>query len=276
MMFQGVASIACHFMVALLVLAAVPAHADDVVQTQGATLRLINGAMRDGVVRLGLEIAMKPGWHTYWRYPGDSGVPPEITLADPTIATRLAVHYPAPRRFGTAGDETIGYEGDVVLPIDVAPTQPGRQVDIGLNVRLGICHDICLPVDETLSVTVDPTATPDAIATMRLSNATTAVPQPVASGADLSVFDVRRNPSAKPEIVTFAVRGSSQDLVDVFVEGPEGWALPLPTRISGDAGASRWQIALDGAPSGAATKGVPLKFTLVGKTRAAEQTLSLD
>lgn len=272
---RGFAGFVCSVLVMLL-LAPAPSQATDIIQTQGATLRLINGGLRDGVARLGLEIAMQPGWHTYWRYPGDSGVPPEITLADSTTAGRLAVAYPAPQRFGTAGDETIGYEGDVILPIDVAPTQPGRPVDIGLHVRLGICHDICLPVDETLSVTVDLKATPDPIATMRLANAASSVPQPVSPGADLSVFDVRRDPSVKPEIVTFKVRGPLQDLIDVFIEGPDGWALPLPKRVSGDGQASRWQFALDGLPSGAASKGVPLRFTLVGKTRATDQTLTLD
>lgn len=263
-------------MACLCMLAPNAAQAVETIQTQGATLRLINAGAHDGVARLGLEIAMKPGWHTYWRYPGDSGVPPEITLAEPERVGKLAVAYPAPKRFGSAGDETIGYDSDVVLPLDINMTQNARPVDIDLTVRLGICHEICLPIDETLSVTVDPTAAPDAIAVMRLSDATAAIPQPVPAGADLSVFAVTRDTSKKPEIVTFAVRGPSQDLDDVFIEGPEGWALPLPKRVSGDLAASHWQFALDGVPSGAATKGVPVRFTLVGKTRATDQTLILD
>ncbi len=141
-------------------LVAGPVGAAEVAETQGATLRLIRGPIENGVAHLGLEIAMKPGWHTYWRYPGDSGVPPEITLVPADSAKSLTVAYPAPQRFGSPGDETIGYDGDVILPLSVALSASPKVTTLAITARLGICHDICLPVDETLAVAIDPVTAP--------------------------------------------------------------------------------------------------------------------
>lgn len=252
------------------------AKAADVVETQGATLRLIRGTVANGVARLGLEIAMKPGWHTYWRYPGDSGVPPEITLAPSETAHGLTIAYPAPQRFGAPGDETIGYDGDVVLPLSVALSAPSQPTHLAISARLGICHDICLPVDETLTVPIDPTTIAAADDLALLTAAEASVPKPVAAGAPLSVVALQVDTSTMPAIAMLTLHGDDATIRDVFVEGPEGWALPLPKRLSAGPGKSQWRFALDGLPSGAKWQGVPLTLTVVGSQGSATQTVTLN
>lgn len=254
---------------------ATPAVAADVVETQGATLRLIRGTTENGVARLGLEIAMKPGWHTYWRYPGDSGVPPEIALTQGNAARELTVAYPAPQRFGTPGDETIGYDGEVILPLSVRLAAPDKPTTLAISARLGICHDICLPVDETLSVAVDPAiaARPDDLA--RLAAAIANVPKPVETGAALSVAALKVDAASKPATVNLTLQGDDASIRDVFVEGPENWALPLPKRLSAEPGKSQWRFALDGLPADAKWAGTPLTVTVVGSGGAVTQTIAL-
>lgn len=256
-------------------LLAVQADAGDVAETQGATLRLIRGKIDNGIAHLGLEIAMKPGWHTYWRYPGDSGVPPEITPADADGSKRLTVAYPAPQRFGSPGDETIGYDGDVVLPLSVTLATPDKPQTLAITARLGICHDICLPVDETLSVAIDPTRPPAPDDIALLSSAEASVPKPVAAGMPLSVAGFKVDTATKPATVDITLQGDDASVRDVFVEGPENWALPLPKRLSAEPGKSQWRFALDGLPSGATWQGAPLTITAIGSQGAATQTLAL-
>lgn len=251
------------------------ARAGDVAETQGATLRLIRGATDSGVAHLGLEIAMKPGWHTYWRYPGDSGVPPEIALAPGDAAKSLTVAYPAPQRFGSPGDETIGYDGDVILPLSVQFASPDQPTTLAISARLGICHDICLPVDETLSVAIDPASAPSPDDLTQLKAAEARVPKPVESGAPHSVASLKIDAATKPAIVDLALQGDDATIHDVFVEGPEGWALPLPKRMPTEPGKSQWRFALDGLPSGAKWQGAPLTVTVVGSQAATTQMISL-
>src|SRR4029079_6779511 len=70
--------------------------------------------------RAAVEIKLKPGWKTYWRYPGDSGVPPVFDFSGSENAGRVTVLYPAPARFPDgSGGQSIGYKGDVILPLHV-------------------------------------------------------------------------------------------------------------------------------------------------------------
>ncbi len=253
-----------------------PAFAADRAETLGGPLRLVPGPIEKGVAHFGLAIDLKPGWHTYWRYPGDSGVPPDLTSAGSSNVADVTVQYPAPMRFGDASDQTIGYQGSVVLPIAARIVDPSKPAGLTLTARLGVCRDICVPVDETLTLPIDPAHPASAADTAEVAAANAAVPQAAVADDDLSITGIRRETTVKPEMVTFTVKGPSGQLTDVFVEGPAGWALPLPTRVAGDGAESTWSFALDGMPSGAKASGAALTFTMVGKTRSTVQSVALQ
>src|SRR5580693_6039182 len=92
---------------------------------QRAAMRLVAGAQRGAgaatIHHAGIEIRLAPGWKTYWRYPGDSGVPPRFDFTGSRNLKSASVHYPAPHRLTDEGGTSIGYKGDVVFPIDVTP-----------------------------------------------------------------------------------------------------------------------------------------------------------
>ncbi|WP_343313786.1 protein-disulfide reductase DsbD domain-containing protein [Brucella sp. BE17] len=111
-------------------------------QTPGGRVRVIieDQASDNGAIRGALQIDLAPGWKTYWRNPGSSGVPPQITLegrADAQIA------YPAPVLF-SAAEDGIGYKRPVSLPITFKPDPDGHRLKG--NVFLGVCEKICIPV----------------------------------------------------------------------------------------------------------------------------------
>lgn len=118
------------------------------------TLRLLPGWRDQDRHIAGLAIDLAPGWKTYWRAPGDAGIPPRITLSSPA-----QVLFPAPQVMDVLGARVVGYDGSVVLPV-VLPVGQGAQ-DITLTADLGICHDICVPVSQTLTARLPDTPARD-------------------------------------------------------------------------------------------------------------------
>jgi len=104
-----------------------------------------------GTYMAGLHIKLAPGWKTYWRAPGEAGIPPRFDWAGSENTATVRVHWPTPKVFSSNGMRTIGYVDDVVLPIELTPTDPGQPMELRGHVELGVCHDICMPADLRLS-----------------------------------------------------------------------------------------------------------------------------
>lgn len=114
----------------------------DAVQT-----RVIPGWKRpDGTIMAGLELTLAPGWKTYWRAPGDAGVPPSFDWTASGNLSGVAIDWPTPHVFDQGGMRTIGYKNQVVLPIAIAPRKDGKPVRLNGTIDIGICKDVCVPV----------------------------------------------------------------------------------------------------------------------------------
>jgi DsbC/DsbD-like thiol-disulfide interchange protein len=114
--------------------------------------RLIGGETEQGKWRAGLDITLHDGWKTYWRVPGDAGVPPQFDWSRSRNAKSVTMLWPAPRRFTDEGGETIGYKDRVVFPVDVAANDPGQPIELALDAFLGVCEKICIPVKLEMSL----------------------------------------------------------------------------------------------------------------------------
>src|SRR3972149_4087313 len=108
-------------------------------------LRLIAGARRGEELRAGVELRLAPGWKTYWRYPGDAGVPPRFDFARSTNVKSVTVLWPAPQRMSEEVGQSIGYKDVVIFPLRVAPQDPTRPVTLRLNLDYAVCEKLCVP-----------------------------------------------------------------------------------------------------------------------------------
>ena len=118
-----------------------------------AAARLITAAEATGsasAIEAGLEIRLAPGWHSYWRSPGDAGIPPSIDWAGSDNLAHAETAWPAPQRWSVQGFETAGYENHVVLPIALTLAQPGRPVVLHAAVDYAACANICVPYSAKL------------------------------------------------------------------------------------------------------------------------------
>src|SRR5688500_315903 len=112
------------------------------VELHASRARLVaSQAKAAGGTRLaGVEIAMSDGWKTYWRTPGDAGIPPQYDWSGSTNAASLKVLYPTPMRMAEAGGEVIGYKHAVLFPVEVTPRDPAKPVSLKLALEFGICR----------------------------------------------------------------------------------------------------------------------------------------
>ncbi|MEX1148072.1 MAG: protein-disulfide reductase DsbD domain-containing protein, partial [Sphingomonadales bacterium] len=87
------------------------------------------------------------GWKTYWIAPGEAGLPPSFDWSGSVNVADVSVDWPAPSRFDVFGVDTVGYEGEVVLPLTITLEKPGKATDLKLAVEFMVCERICLPLD---------------------------------------------------------------------------------------------------------------------------------
>ena len=121
-------------------------------------VRLVAGDSKNGdaQLRAGIEIKMQPGWKTYWRYPGDSGVPPQFDFSGSENLKAAEVLYPAPHLFTDETGQSLGYKERVILPLVVSPQQPGKPVRLRLKIDYAVCEKLCVPAEGRAELTLGP------------------------------------------------------------------------------------------------------------------------
>lgn len=258
--------------------ASLPADAEEAspwVKDLRSAVRLIGGAYTAGMARAGIEIKLQPGWHTYWRYPGDSGVPPQFSFDGSENVSKVAVSFPAPHAYTDDAGTILGYKEDVVFPVQVTPKLPGKPVTLRMKIDYAVCEKLCVPVEATTELKL---TGQEKSKLPILAEAEARVPKPLsAEKAGLSVKRVD-GPGAKPRVLVDLPVQNDGD-VRVFVEGPTAaWALPIPKRAQGaPAGRAYFTFNLDGLPPGTdPQKPIDLTFTVVRGDKAAEITTRLD
>ena len=265
--------------VAALTAVAAPAHAADAsawARESQAAMRLIAGTVRPGATTMaaGVELKLDSGWHTYWRYPGDSGLPPRFDFSGSQNLAAAKVSYPAPHLYTDETGNTLGYKDHVIFPVSVTPKRPGQPVTLHVKVDYAICDKLCVPAKGEAELTLAPGPSANA-ATLAAAEAT--VPKPVAP-AKLGLT-VKRTADGQKPAVAVDVAAPNGAPVEVFVEGPSGeWALPVPKEIAGaPAGKRRFSFLLDGLPPGVSPQApVELTFTVVEGSKAFETKAHLD
>lgn len=240
-------------------------------EATGARLRLIapgGPPAADGTLTIGIEIALDPGWKTYWRHPGEAGLPPEIDFSRSDNLAGAKVEFPAPRRFVDGGSTSIGYGGSVVLPVRLRPEDPALPVMVDARILYGACKELCVPATGEARLMVSRATRPDPEAAARLAAAEAALPAPASPGFRITA--VEPSPEDPRVLVVTAELPDPGLPAELFAEGP-GAAFPsLPVPLA-EGPPGRWRVTLDrhGPASGA------LRLTLVNGDRALEQVWPL-
>jgi DsbC/DsbD-like thiol-disulfide interchange protein len=268
---------AVSLILALLVLPSAAARAADASawsDAKGGQMRLVLGNKDSSGHRMaGVEIKLEPGWKTYWRNPGDAGIPPRFDWLRSQNLGEALVAYPAPERLDENGSVSIGYTEDVIFPVRLSLKDPAAPLVLALTLDYAICKEICVPATGSATLEIGPDDKPAAGSAMAIEAHAARVPvsQPLGSGEALSVVSARYDKDAHPATVLVEVRAAGEP--QLFVDGPPAWFLPFPKRVAvpaGDKATRAFLIPLQGLPEGEQPAGASLTFTLVAPEGAVE------
>ena len=142
-------------LMAAALIAPLPASAMEVIHGE-----ILQGwVLPDGNRMAAIRMTVEPGWKTYWRAPGDMGIPPSFDWSGSRNLSAVAVEWPAPTVFREPNLTTIGYKDQVVLPLRISVPDKGAPVTVQTTIDLGVCSDICVPASLELSGVIDTTTT---------------------------------------------------------------------------------------------------------------------
>lgn len=260
-------------------LASAVAHAQDASgweEGSHSSVRLIAGSRGANVLLGGIEFKLSPTWKTYWRTPGDSGVPPRFDFSKSDNVENVTVLFPAPVSFDDgSGGRSLGYKQQIVLPLRIVPKDASQPVTLRAHIDYAICEKLCVPVDATLELSfAAAVSTHDAA----LSSALARVPKPAHPGDanKLGVRSVKLDENGKRVLVD--VSAPPSETIRLFVEGPTAdWALPQPERMGTlPDGSIRYAFALDGLPPNTEAKGAEIRLTLAGERDAYDIPVKLE
>lgn len=217
----------------------------------------------------GIQLRMDPGWKTYWRNPGDSGMPPEFDWTGSKNLKSAEVLYPAPRRFDDAGGVAVGYGEDVLFPVKLTPERESEPIELKVAFSYGLCKDLCIPNEVNLSLNLP--AGGEKGEALLLKTALAQVPKPAKAGLLPEVTGIEADLDGDaPKLLVDAVFPRDATGIDLFIDGGEAY-VPVPKPL-GEAldGKQRFAVAFVSAKEAAAIKGKTLRLTLVSDQGSTE------
>lgn len=235
--------------------------------SEGGRVRLVTTGTPDASGQLtgALHIELKPGWKTYWRDPGASGVPPQIDVAKATNIAKVELSYPAPGRHDDGYGGWAGYDRTVALPVKFTLAKPQESAVIDAGVFLGICQTICIPLQAQLRV--DPTEDAGNAEDAELVEAALAALPQKSSDA----FGAKALPGEKDKLLVEATAPGDAKSVDLFVAGEQGYLFGSPERADKN-GKPVFSFPILARP-GKAAQGDGLPYTLTTPSGAVEGLL---
>jgi DsbC/DsbD-like thiol-disulfide interchange protein len=226
---------------------------------------LMSGGQDKGVWQAGILVELEPGWKTYWRMPGDSGIPPQFDWTGSENSAAIEVGFPVPRRFNDAGGETIGYHDRVVFPLSVTPKLPDEAVRLRLGMFFAVCEAVCIPATAKANTLLNASA-----ANPELNDWQKRVPRLAQIGGVPFVTAVRLETRQDRPMLVVSLKGRAQD---IFVESETSAYFGKP-RFDSATGEAWLPIA--NLRDTAKLRGVPLKLTLSTGESGIEQTFTIN
>lgn len=261
-------------------LAALPAHAafSDWATSEGGRMRIVAlPPDAEGQIRAGLQIEPKPGWITYWREPGDSGIPPQIAALPGSNATLDSVSYPVPKHINAGSVNDLGYDGPVTLPLRFTATEGAADVQIDVQAFIGVCRNICIPFQATFSLPLSPADSgkgqPHAEEGAILDAADKSLPEP--PGDDFSVSAFSLTPDMGRLRLHLALPDDARS-PEIVVTGPSGYVFTRQENVKPNAAGLSTDIVIRQLPRNYTPKGKQWRVLVKAGPRAMETGLAFD
>jgi thiol:disulfide interchange protein DsbD len=186
----------------------------------------------------GVDMKMDPGWHTYWKNPGDAGTATKIDWKLPPGVTAGDIEWPLPRKLPPAEVTTYGYEDEVMLvvPLTLASNLSPGTVNLSAKVSWLECKDSCIPADQEVTAKIDVGAetktSPDAAAISLWRSKT---PQTNSAYVFVAAWEKSTNADTRSLLISHAESGAWKnvkfDSVDFFPAASDNFEVQPATEI---------------------------------------------
>ncbi len=243
-----------------------------------SSVRLIAGGRNaDGAYRVGIEIRMKEGFKTYWRVPGDAGVPPVFDWTASENVGSVSVRWPAPARYVDDGLTTIGYRDKVIFPALIRPAEGGKAIRAALKIDYAVCNKICIPANAEVALKLPEGGETSQTAILDEFRALTPRPKDAGKLDDkLGLISGRFLPDNGRKIVELVISVPTGSMMrDVFLEGPEGWLFGTPVSQGVEGDKQTLRIPIEDKPKNVVGL-VPVVLTIAGAPSSTEVRFDLD
>ena len=215
----------------------------------------------------GLDIALAPGWKTYWRSPGDGGIPPRLMLEPTGNIRSVRIAWPVPEVFHQNGLRSVGYTDGVILPLAISTLDGAAPVTLSGRIEIGVCEEICIPVAFPVNIELPASGASDPAIRAALAD------RPM-SAADAGMGDITCQATPISDGLRISARIQLPQIAEtedtVFeLAGQEIWISQAETTRSGSAlTATADMVPPDGKPFALDRSAV--RITVIGGGRAVD------
>ncbi|AHK43656.1 hypothetical protein BKP54_13535 [Ensifer sp. 1H6] len=242
----------------------------------GGMIRIVAAPLqKDGTIPATLEVKLNPGWKTYWREPGASGIPPQITL-DPAEGVVLEkIGFPVPKTFDDGVVRYVGYDKSVAFPLTLKRLHGKGDVKIRASVFLGICEDICIPVQGELNLTLKHDDFDNPLDAARIDGAVAALPEPPSEDFKVTtaVYDEHK---AAVRLSLKLPPDTGKEHRELFLAGASGVSFGKPAITQAEGAELKAEIPVRLSGKDKTLKGKPVILTVRAGGRSMETTLAFD
>ncbi|NKM27945.1 protein-disulfide reductase DsbD domain-containing protein [Rhizobium laguerreae] len=251
-------------------------------ENEGGRMRLVALAPdAAGKIRAALQIEPKPGWITYWKEPGNSGIPPQITIAPESGVTLDAIAYPVPKHFFKGAIEDIAYDAPVTLPLSLTAAGKGP-VTIDAAAFIGICKDICIPFQANLQLKLGPAIQSHPQEEAILQAADARLPKPPSQDFDVTAHAMSPDRKTLSLDLVLPAGGAGEGpsegkaAPDIIVTGPSGYAFTKQIGGKRDGANFKVDISIGKLPKDYDMAGKQWSVLVIDGERAMETTLAFQ
>ncbi|WP_319530947.1 protein-disulfide reductase DsbD domain-containing protein [uncultured Cohaesibacter sp.] len=245
-------------------------------ESLGGRVRLISGGKHGEEYKAGLEIVLDAGWKTYWKVPGDSGIPPFLDAAASQNVAKLDIKWPTPVRYKVGSDEMLGFKDAIIFPLLLTPEDPTKPIELKLNAQLGLCSELCVPFSADFSLLIPEGSNSDPGSELLIDRDMVLVPKKPSDGFSIVKLEQEKHVDAPDRLIITTSIPDGYGNKDLFVEGPEDWLLPLTKPLGEVGNQQRFELLLDGLPKDGNSEGARLTFTLTNGDESVEQSVVLE
>ncbi len=228
-----------------------------------------------GAVEGIIDVELLPGWTTYWRNPGEAGIPPNFDFSSSKGVAVNTPEFPVPIAKTDAGIVTIGYKKHVAFPFTATPLISPLSGKLKLDMLIGVCEAICIPAVASFEQDLSNLNKSDLLSTSLINTARNGVPVKDANDASRpQVLDVKRISQTLVNVRTRIANGDNP--LHLFAEGKPSWYFNPGKIIKRDGDIIVFQLDLQDLPSDADLSKTPILLTLAADGVGSERSVFLD